>query len=216
MGAKADCSCIYRDRRGEGTAHLETDHLIFRGDLNLAIPLSSVISATASSGRLNIVFHGGEATFDLGNKAAKWAEKILSPPTLMKKLGVKPESSVGLSGVQHDDFSKELKRVVGDISEKRMRKDRDLIFFGVQKKTDLTRLVALKRYLKPEGAIWVIRPKGVKEITESDVMRDGKKAGLIDVKVARFSETHTAEKFVIPKSKRHRTGSGTRKKKARV
>ena len=211
MGAKADCSCTYRDRRAEGTAYLETDHLIFRGDLNLAIPLASITSATATSGHLNVVFHGGEASFQIGDKASKWAEKILSPPTLMKKLGVKPESSVGLSGARHDDFSKELKRVAGDVSEKRMRKNRDLIFFGAEKKADLTRLRSLKQYLKPEGAIWVIRPKGVKQITETDVLRDGKKAGLVDVKVARFSETHTAEKFVIPKPKRRRVSAARRK-----
>jgi hypothetical protein len=29
-------------------------------------------------------------------------------------------------------------------------------------------------------------------------MKAGKAAGLVDVKVARFSDTHTAEKFVIP------------------
>jgi hypothetical protein len=33
-------------------------------------------------------------------------------------------------------------------------------------------------------------------------MAAGKAAGLVDVKVVRFSETHTAEKFVIPKSRR--------------
>jgi hypothetical protein len=29
-------------------------------------------------------------------------------------------------------------------------------------------------------------------------MKAGKDAGLVDVKVVRFSDTHTAEKFVIP------------------
>jgi hypothetical protein len=33
-------------------------------------------------------------------------------------------------------------------------------------------------------------------------MRAGKEAGLVDVKVVRFSETHTAEKFVIPRARR--------------
>lgn len=68
--------------------------------------------------------------------------------------------------------------------------------------TGVAHLEKLKSYLKPEGAIWIIRPKGVTAITENDVMVGGKKAGLVDVKVARFSDTHTAEKFVIPKSKR--------------
>ena len=62
----------------------------------------------------------------------------------------------------------------------------------------LDRLRALKRSLKPNGALWVIRPKGSAAISESEVMAAGKKAGLVDVKVVSFSETHTAEKFVIP------------------
>jgi len=33
-------------------------------------------------------------------------------------------------------------------------------------------------------------------------MGAGKRAGLVDVKVARYSETHTAEKFVIPLARR--------------
>ena len=51
----------------------------------------------------------------------------------------------------------------------------------------------------------MIRPKGVKTITEADTMAAGKAAGLVDVKVVKFSETHTAEKFVIRVSERKRT-----------
>ena len=56
--------------------------------------------------------------------------------------------------------------------------------------------------LKPNGALWVIRPKGRPEISERAVMAAGKAAGLVDVKVVGFSPTHTAEKFVIPVSGR--------------
>jgi hypothetical protein len=34
------------------------------------------------------------------------------------------------------------------------------------------------------------------------VLAAGKQAGLVDVKVVSFSDTHTAEKFVIPVAKR--------------
>jgi hypothetical protein len=56
--------------------------------------------------------------------------------------------------------------------------------------------------MKQNGALWVIRPKGRKEISERAVMDAGKAAGLVDVKVVSFSETHTAEKFVIPVAQR--------------
>jgi hypothetical protein len=74
----------------------------------------------------------------------------------------------------------------------------DIIFYGAESRPALNKLQALQKNLKRDGAIWVIRPKGVDAITETDVMKAGKAAGLVDVKVARFSDTHTAEKFVIP------------------
>jgi hypothetical protein len=64
------------------------------------------------------------------------------------------------------------------------------------------KLRTLRSNLTPDGALWVIRPRGRPEISEQAVMAAGKAAGLVDVKVVRFSETHTAEKFVIPLARR--------------
>jgi hypothetical protein len=50
--------------------------------------------------------------------------------------------------------------------------------------------------------IWTLRPKGSKDLTEQEMMRAGQTAGLVDVKVMSFSDTLTAEKFVIPVAKR--------------
>jgi hypothetical protein len=50
--------------------------------------------------------------------------------------------------------------------------------------------------------IWTVTPKGKSGIKDTDVMAAGKAAGLVDVKVAAFSPTHTAAKFVIPKAQR--------------
>ncbi len=52
------------------------------------------------------------------------------------------------------------------------------------------------------AALWVVYPKGMKHITENDVLAAGRKCGLKDVKVVAFSVTHTALKFVIPVAKR--------------
>ena len=76
--------------------------------------------------------------------------------------------------------------------------DADVIFYAANDRAALDRLRPLQASMKRDGAIWVIRPKGHPDISEADVMRAGKSAGLVDVKVVRFSETHTAEKFVIP------------------
>jgi hypothetical protein len=53
-----------------------------------------------------------------------------------------------------------------------------------------------------DGAIWAVFRKGRKDFNENDVIRGGIAAGLVDVKVVRFSDTHTASKFVIRKAER--------------
>jgi hypothetical protein len=73
----------------------------------------------------------------------------------------------------------------------------------VERPADLRRLVAVQHALARDGAIWVVRPKGRGiAVTERDAIEAGKAAGLVDVKVVAFSETHTAEKFVIPVARR--------------
>ena len=85
-----------------------------------------------------------------------------------------------------------------DITEGKAAKESDLIFYGAELGKDLTKLPTLRKSLKPKGAIWVVYPKGQDQITEVGVIQAGRQAGLVDIKVARFSETHTALKFVIP------------------
>ncbi len=88
------------------------------------------------------------------------------------------------------------------LSVGRVLKECDAIFLGVTREAELSRLAKLKASLKPNGALWIIRPKGRPEISERATMAAGKAAGLVDVKVVGFSPTHTAEKFVIPVAQR--------------
>ena len=54
----------------------------------------------------------------------------------------------------------------------------------------------------PAGAIWVVWPKGRKELREDDVRNAAKAQGLVDIKVMSFSETLSALKLVIPVAER--------------
>ena len=120
----------------------------------------------------------------------------------LAKLGVKPEWRVSAIAIDDQAFLAELKAAVAVLSIGRVVNDCDAIFYGVSREAHLPRLAKLKRSIKSNGAIWVIRPKGRPEISEASVMEGGKLAGLVDVKVVGFSETHTAEKFVIPVANR--------------
>jgi hypothetical protein len=100
------------------------------------------------------------------------------------------------------DFREELAEREARVSEK-PRRDQDAIFFAVSAPGDLAKLVELRGFLKPAGAIWVVRAKGKGVVvTEKQVMEAAKSSALVDVKVVSFSETHTAEKLVIPVARR--------------
>jgi hypothetical protein len=203
MGAEAICTARFNRQSGTGKARLETDVLQFRGgDVRLAIPFGQISKISVRAGTLKVTFPDGAASFDLGPAASKWAEKIQHPPSRLDKLGVRPDWKACAVGVDDAAFLKELKGAVAELAVGRVLADRDAIFFGATEASALRRLAALKTLMKPNGALWVIRPKGRPEISETAVMAAGSAAGLVDVKVVRFSSTHTAEKFVIPLSKR--------------
>jgi len=130
------------------------------------------------------------------------AEKDYSHRTRLQKLGVKPGWRVSLVSIGDPAFVKELRGAVAHLSIGRVVDESDAIFFGAVDAKELVRLAALKKSMKPHGALWVIRPKGRPEISERAVMEAGKAAGLVDVKVISFSPTHTGEKFVIPVAQR--------------
>ena len=131
-----------------------------------------------------------------------YVRKGASAPTpLLDKLGIKDGQRILIVGTVDPDFVASLRATGADVST-RKRRDNDLIFLDAPERDTLWQLGPLQELMKRDGAIWTIRPKGVKAIAERDVLETAKATGLVDVKVARFSETHTAEKLVIPVAQR--------------
>ena len=129
------------------------------------------------------------------------AEVSYAHRTRMEKLGVKRAQRVLVLGVEGAAFRAELLQAGAHVAT-RASGDAELIVFQADDRAALKRLTALKKAMTRDGAIWVVRPRGSDAISEGDVMAAGKAAGLVDIKVTRFSETHSALKFVIPVSKR--------------
>jgi hypothetical protein len=199
MGAETNCAVTFGKKTSSGKVRLETATVQIRtDDVKLDLPFTAMKKVVARDGVLSITHKGGTLSLALGDGASKWAEKILNPPSRLAKLGVKSAWSASVVGPVEAEFLDELKAAVATLSVGRVSKNADAIFFGVVRLADLERLDRLKRALKPNGALWIIRQKGHAEITERGVMAAGKAAGLVDVKVVAFSATHTAEKFVIP------------------
>jgi hypothetical protein len=205
MGYDSTCSATIDGERFHGTARLEHKDLVFRGTSRLAIPLTQIDDVEASGGRLIVTFGARRAVFDIGPDAEKWANRIAHPPSRADKLGIKPGLRVAMIDIDDRGFAEELRLRQVTIETSGRASGLDLVFFGVRRADDLERLRALASRIAPDGAIWIVRAKGkAAPVTEAASMAAGKRAGLVDVKVASFSDTHSAEKYVIPVAKRAR------------
>jgi len=179
---------------------------MFRGDDGLRLKLSfdEMRRVTALNGELHLQLADGSAVFELGVQAEKWAHRILNPKGLLDKLGVKPGMKIAVLGVDDPAFLADLRARTEDISFEQPASATAAIFVAANDPSGLDCLAALKQAIRPDGAVWVVFRKGRKDFNENDILRCGLAAGLVDVKVVRFSETHTASKFVIRKAERGR------------
>ena len=188
MGTEALCRVRVGGREVRGKARLETDHLAFSSpDLKLKYPLLG-LRVGALNGELTVRNKDGSAVFLLGDEAETWAKKILHPKSRLEKLGLKAGHRVCVLGVPDPELSGYPTEPLPEC---------DLVFLAAERMKELKSLV---KCLRPDGAIWLIRPRAT--ISEKATMAAGKSAGLVDVKVVRFSDTHTAEKYVIPLARR--------------
>ena len=205
MGNEVNCVVTLGKQRARGKALLETSELTFRsedGAMRLKLPFAGLKSASAVNGTLRLETADGTAIFELGANAAKWCEKILHPKTRLEKLGIKPDAAVSLIGDFAADFLAELRSVTKNLTNGKAAPDTEWIFFSADSTKDLPQVAKLAKNLKGEAALWIVYPKGQKQISENDVLGAGRKCGLKDIKVVGFSATHTGLKFVIPIEKR--------------
>jgi hypothetical protein len=113
------------------------------------------------------------------------------------KLGVRPGQRVSVIGIEDLSFVDELQSAHADVT-KRLRAESDQIFFAAETPKDLERIADLRGYLKPDGAIWVVRRKGAgARLKETDLIDAGLAARMVDNKIASFSATHGAMRLVI-------------------
>lgn len=200
MGLEAKCRARWNGEETEGKLQLETGELRFRGGFRLTVPLQGA-AVEARGGELVVLFAGGEAVFTLGPESAKWAEKIRNPKGRLDKLGVKAGMRIALAGTFEEEFLQEIRARVGDTASGASERA-NILFFAADAAAGLAGLPDQEAAIERDGAIWVVYPKGRKEITEAQVLGAIKAAGLVDTKVCAFSATHTALKAVIPVSRR--------------
>lgn len=201
MGQELACSVLADGKWHRGKALLEANEIIFRGEVRLKIPFTSIKTMDAGAGKLQVCTKEAAYLFNLGPKAEKWRRRIANPKSLLDKLGVKPGDSVSLQGSFPADFLADLKKQ-GALVTGGKSKFPAWIFLAAGSLSDLSKVKSAASALRNSAALWIVYPKGQKSITEHTVRSAALCSGLTDVKVASFSSTLTALKFVIPLAKR--------------
>jgi hypothetical protein len=124
-------------------------------------------------------------------------DRPLSERPRLVKLGIKTGQRISLVGVDAPGFAEELETAGADVS-RRLRPDTDIIFFAAETEADLRGLANLRRYIRSNGAIWVLRRKGQDaSIKEVRLIEAGLAAHMVDNKIVAFDERLSAMRMVI-------------------
>jgi hypothetical protein len=217
MGRELETRVIFAGvERPRARVHLDSKALQVSGRPRIEVAFAEVARVEVDAGRLRLSTPRGLLVIEAGEEAETWAQKIRTPPTRAKKLGLRSGARAAISGVDDASLPAELEAAGATLGP--LQAPLDLVFLGVDSAASLARLPSLVTQLASDGALWIVRRKGRGASVSEDAVRSAaRSAGLVDVKVVAFSDTHSADKFVIPVAARAATParSGTAEKKAK-
>jgi hypothetical protein len=197
MGREAKTLCIEGRRKFDVKAHLDGQALQLTGAKKLTLPLTQVRTATVEGEDLKVASPGATFALRLGAKeAAAWAKKILNPPSLADKLGVKPGATVRLIGSRVKELDEAAPHAdhTAALSAKALTAC-DIAILTLTPATAEKQIAAAAKALSAKTALWLVYEKGTKPNGDAIIML-ARKAGLKDTKVARVSEAHAALRFI--------------------
>jgi biopolymer transport protein ExbD len=213
MGYETKCRVRVDDGSGkprvaDGTVLLETDDLIVRGDARVKVSRRDIRSVSRRAGVVTIAAATATVKLTLGEPAAaKWEQKLKeAPKRLIDKLDVKPNAKVWLLEIAQPELEAQLSERTSEVSRAKSARDRDVVFVGVDRDAHLSRIERALDAILDDGAIWVIHPKGREGVADTSIFGKAKALNLTYTKVARVSDTHTAEKLVRPRTSRGKRG----------
>jgi hypothetical protein len=210
MGYETKCDVRVVDadgrvhRASNVTVLLETDELIVRGDARVRVPRVEFREVTRRGGTVTVASSTTRVTLTLDAGAAeKWQRKLEEPPKrLIDKLDVKADARVWAPHLRDAPLLAQLAERTPNLSTGRSAAKVDIAFVQVARAEHLTRIATASKAIVPDGAIWVVHPKGAAGIADTTIFTEAKRLGLTYTKVARISEAESAEKLVWPRAAR--------------
>ena len=193
MGRVSVCYGTLGPDKGEVKAMLEGHVIQLRGDFKADLPLEGLSEVRVQDGALVAHTKQGPLSLALGDgEAALWAKKILHPPSLIDKLGVRPETAVHV----HRGHP-EVKRALDPAGAPMVPLAKaQLAFIVVETEGDLAAFKSLAK-ARPDGCqVWVLRRKGAAaQVPEREIMAAAKAEGLGPSKTAAWSDIYAADRY---------------------
>jgi len=212
MGREARCAVQVHgndhvERAGEARLHLDTDELVVSGPahsgLRVRIPRAAIRDVDADGGIVHVRWDDGRLALHLGAQSDAWAAALREPPKpVIDKLGVKPGMTVSVVGVTDDALVAQIGDRAAEVAVGTLAPASHVILLGVDAPADLDAIAPATAALRPDGSLWVLHPRGVREVADTIIFAAGQAAGLVATKVARINATHTGEMLVRPKDQR--------------
>lgn len=209
MGLESRCAVRVDDgsvERADADARveLEGDALIVRGPARVRVPRSDITELVARDGVLTVTHAGGALHLSLGDAAEKWRAKILEGPrTRAQKLGVRPGMLVTLVGVGDPTIGREIVDAGGVLIDEHLRdatQPVDLLLLELASAADLA-LIARYAPAIGNGAMWVVHPNGVPELTDTRIFSAAESPGLVSTRTMSFSTGMSAERLSVRRTR---------------
>jgi hypothetical protein len=196
MGQEALCACTCNGTTAQVKALIEPPELILRGGLRRRIPFAAMRQVRAEGDLLRFTVPGESFSLALGSQcAAKWVHAVLKPPpSLAKKMGITPETTVRFIGTIDDAAlekalaeARKISKDKGELIVARVHAPRDLAAALKKAEADLARGLP----------VWLVYRKGPGHALHEGMVRSaGLAAGVVDTKVCALSEALTGLRFV--------------------
>lgn len=194
MGLEAKCNAVINGEEYLGKLHVDSKEISFscRG-LKWNYAVGPTVAAKVTDGKLVIGGKANSAVFELGENAKAWLDKVRHPPSRIKKLGVKSGQKCFLKGKFESEFLGELEEAGASVLKG--VKSADLAFVIVENASELPSVRRLIETLDTGKSIWIIWPKGVASIKDTQVIETCQVFGMGPGKSCAFDDRLTAMRF---------------------
>ncbi len=172
----------------KATVHLDSETLTISGRPRVIIPLREIEWASDLGGLLTIFHAGRTIEMEIGAAVSKWRDRILNPPSLVKKLGVKPGHQLVVRRLPDKSLLSQLRDAAASVVTRLPTGPVDMILVHITSPAQLGELSGYRDRLAEGGCIWALWPRGGEIIREDMIRKAARPIGLVDVKVAKVSE----------------------------